>query len=152
MLMDLNMNRIFFIALTFLHVLCIQSASNINLVAPKGFKIELFASGLGSPRQMAETDDGYIIVGTIKEGDIYALKDTDGNGQADYSKKILSSLEQPSGIAFNNGSVFFSEISKISKIIDIDSKLNNQEQSFEAEVVNVIDNLPADTWLSLIHI
>ena len=75
MLMDLNMNRSLFIALTLLHVLCIKSASNINLEAPKGFKIELFASGLGSPRQMAETDDGYIIVGTIKEGDIYALKD-----------------------------------------------------------------------------
>ena len=161
MWMGLNMNKSFLFALPLLliiligssdsrkmvnHDLSIQSLDDFNLSLPEGFKIELFASGLGTPRQMTETDDGYIIVGTIKEGDIYALKDTDGNGQADYSKKILSSLEQPSGIAFNNGSVFFSEISKISKIIDIDSKLNNREQSFEAEVVNVIDNLPADTW------
>ena len=101
--MDLNMNKSFLLALPLLlmiligcsesekmvnHDLSLESLDGFNLSLPEGFKVELFASGLGTPRQMTETDDGYIIVGTIKEGDIYALKDTDGNGQADYSKNL----------------------------------------------------------------
>ena len=39
-----------------------------KLNVPDGFEISIYADGLDSPRQLAETDGGYIVVGS-KKGD-----------------------------------------------------------------------------------
>ena len=43
------------------------------------YKIEVYASGLDSPRQLAESMKGRIFVGSRRGGKIFAIRDTDGN-------------------------------------------------------------------------
>ena len=99
-------------------------AQNIdNLVLEPGFKISIFAENLSSPRQIAQGNNGTIFVGE-RTGQIIALFDTDQNGQADYKKVIAEDLEYSTGISIFNGDIYFSEISKIWKIKNIESWLN----------------------------
>ena len=102
----------------------ILPAQNIdNLVLEPGFKISIFAENLSSPRQIAQGKNGTIFVGE-RTGQIIALSDTDQNGQADEKKIIAEGLEYSTGISIFNGDLYFSEISKIWKIENIESWLN----------------------------
>ena len=46
-----------------------------KLSVPDGFEISIYADGLDSPRQLAETDEGYVVVGSKKGDKIFALYD-----------------------------------------------------------------------------
>ena len=95
-------------------------AQNIdNLVLEPGFKISIFAENLSSPRQIAQGKNGTIFVGE-RTGQIIALSDTDQNGQADEKKIIAEGLEYSTGVSIFNGDLYFSEISKIWKIENIE--------------------------------
>ena len=45
-----------------------------KLNIPDGFHISIFADNLESPRQIAETDNGYVIAGSKKGNEIYERK------------------------------------------------------------------------------
>ena len=80
--------------------------------------LEIFASDLDSPRQMAEGKNGTIFVGE-RGGQIIALSDSDRNGQADSKRVIAESLTYSTGVSIFEGDLYFSEISKIWKIKDM---------------------------------
>jgi glucose/arabinose dehydrogenase len=84
-----------------------------------GFKISIFAENLDSPRQMVEGTSGTIFVGE-RNGQIVALKDSDNNGQADSKIIIANNLSYSTGISLFDGDLYFSEISKIWKIENIE--------------------------------
>ena len=88
-----------------------------QLVAPEGFNVKLFAKGIDAPRQMVE-GNSYIFVAGIK-GNIYALKDTDGDNQIDLKVVVASELNNSRGIALKDGDLYFSEVDKIWVIEDI---------------------------------
>ena len=44
----------------------LNSANLERLIIPEGFEISIFADELESPRQLAETDAGYVIAGSKK--------------------------------------------------------------------------------------
>src|SRR5690348_15737809 len=52
-----------------------------NIQLPPGFKLTIFAQVPGA-RSMCMSDKGTLFVGTMK-GQVYAVKDADGNGVAD---------------------------------------------------------------------
>ena len=61
------------------------NSTNIdNLILPEGFKISVFADNINTPRQISETESGYVIVGSKKGDKIYALFDND---QDDFAEK-----------------------------------------------------------------
>ena len=122
-------------------------AQNIEkLDLETGFKITIFAENLSSPRQIAQGENGTIFVGE-RTGQIIALIDTDKNGKADYKKVIANDLEYSTGISLFNGDLFFSEVSKIWKIENIESWLNvNVSSSNLPEKILVTDQLPDDKW------
>ena len=122
-------------------------AQNIdNLVLEPGFKISIFAENLSSPRQIAQGKNGTIFVGE-RTGQIIALTDTDQNGQADEKKVIAEGLEYSTGISIFNGDLYFSEISKIWKIENIESWLNKNNSSSDLpNKILVTDQLPSDKW------
>jgi len=138
-----TLNLIFFFI--FLHT--VLPAQNLdNLALEPGFKISIFAENLSSPRQIAEGKNGTIFVGE-RTGQIIALTDTDQNGQADYKKVIAEDLEYSTGISIFNGDLYFSEISKIWKIENIESWLNKNISSSDLpKKILVIDQLPSDKW------
>jgi glucose/arabinose dehydrogenase len=53
-----------------------------TLKAPAGFKVEVFASGLGNPRWLASGPDGSTYVTLRMEGQVLRLRDGNGDGDA----------------------------------------------------------------------
>ena len=90
------------------------------LNVPEGFVLEVFAQELDQPRQMVEGDNGTIFVGE-RSGQIVALFDSDRNGQVDSKRVIADSLDYSTGVSIFKGDLYFSEISKIWKILDIEA-------------------------------
>ena len=113
-----------FLALLFLFHFSLHSYEANNLVVPNDFKASLFANNLEAPRQIAEGKKGYIFVGS-KKGIVYALKDNDKNGQIDDVKIIFDGLNDSSGVAFSNGSLFIAEIDKVWRVDNIEDKLDS---------------------------
>ena len=71
-----------------------------KLKAPSGFKIELYASGLGNARSLREGDKGTVFVSTRILDKIYAINDRGGKREV---KTLYSGLYRPNGLAFANG-------------------------------------------------
>ena len=72
-----------------------------------GFKIELFATGVTNAREMALGSKGTVFVGSRNKpaGDtVYAVVDQNGDYKADQVIPIAKGLNEPSGVAFRDGS------------------------------------------------
>jgi len=80
---------------------------------PEGFKIEEFASGLGSPRFMAFSPDGVLFSTILRAGKVVALPDSDKNGKAEKTINFISGLHKPHGIAFHDGYIYVGETNQI---------------------------------------
>lgn len=64
-----------------------------------------------------------LFVSTRLVGDLYAVMDLNQDQKADRILRIASGLNQPSGIAFQDGSLYVAEISKISVYKNIQDRL-----------------------------
>jgi glucose/arabinose dehydrogenase len=73
---------------------------------PDGFKINVFASGLGNPRMMTVAEDGSVYVTRPEQSDVISLKDTNGDGVADEKKVIIDQLQNVHGIAIHNRQLY----------------------------------------------
>ena len=104
----------------------------------EGFRIEVFVEEIDSPRQIAESDAGNIFVGSRKGGMINAI-DLNKN-----IRVIADGLSNSTGVAYHEGDLYFSEVSSIWKISNIDEVLSDSEAMPEKELVT--NNLPSDTW------
>jgi glucose/arabinose dehydrogenase len=116
-----------------------------HLQIDPSYKIEIYASGLNSPRQLAESTEGRVFVGSRTGGKIFAIRDTDGNGEADEKVLVADDLSMATGVSFFKGDLFFSEINKIWKVENIDQFLNAGLTDLPDKVL-VTDNLPSDKW------
>ena len=115
-----------------------------HLEVPDEFSIDIFTKEVISPRQMAEGSNGYIFVGS-KIGNVYALRDHDGNGRIDSVITIAEGLNDSSGVAYKNGTLFIAEIDKTWKIDEIEEKLSDfDKKNLKMELVT--DELPSDKW------
>jgi glucose/arabinose dehydrogenase len=76
---------------------------------PPGFRMETFASGLGAPRFMAVSPSGDLFVSIPSRGQVVALPDRDGNGQADRTVVFADGLNRPHGLAFHQGFLYVAE-------------------------------------------
>jgi glucose/arabinose dehydrogenase len=93
-----------------------------KLKAPKGFKVEVYASGMANARSLALGDKGTVFVGSRLVDKVYAIVDKDGKREV---KVIASGLYRPNGVAFKNGTLYIMELSQLSKIDKIEDNLDN---------------------------
>ena len=110
-----------------------------SIQLPAGFSIGVFAE-VENARSMAISPGGTIFVGNRNEDKVYAIKDTDGDHVADKKWVIASGLNMPNGVAFKDGDLYIAEVSKISKLPGIESKLSNP-----GKPVIVYDKYPSET-------
>lgn len=68
--------------------------------APKGFKVELYASGLHNPRLMRTAPNGDIFLAETSAGDIRVFRGMSPEGEPVATEIFASGLNTPFGIAF----------------------------------------------------
>lgn len=113
---------------------------------PDGFQIDLYAEDVTAARSMALGDQGTLFVGSFglitgegNVGNVYAIRDTDGDHRADEILTILSDLNMPNGIAFRDGDLYVGEIHRITRYDEIENRLEDPP-----EPVVLKDDLPTD--------
>ncbi len=107
-----------------------------RIKVPAGFKVSLWAHGINNAREMVWGDKGTLFVSSRVAGNVYALVD---KGDSREVKVIAKGLNLPNGIAFKNGTLYIAEISRITKMVGFEDKLDNRPAM---EVV--YDILPRD--------
>ena len=107
-----------------------------KLKAPKGFKIDVYATGMVNARSLREGDKGTIFVSSRLSDKIYAITDRNGKREA---RPVITGLYRPNGIAFHNGTLYIAELSQVSKVENIEDKL---DQAIKPTVI--YSDLPKD--------
>ncbi|HEY1257225.1 MAG TPA: PQQ-dependent sugar dehydrogenase [Terracidiphilus sp.] len=69
-------------------------------IAPKGFKVELFATGLDNPRLIRTAPNGDLFLAESETGKIKVFRGVDSDGKAAQVAVFAEGLHQPFGIAF----------------------------------------------------
>ncbi|MEZ4827200.1 MAG: PQQ-dependent sugar dehydrogenase [Bacteroidia bacterium] len=136
-------------ALIFLFIAGCLNANLINekkpplekIQLPEGFKIEIFADSVANARSLALGDSGTVFVGTRSKGNVYAIRDEDGDHRADKVYTLASGLNMPNGVAFRDGALYVAEVDKIWRYDQIESRLDNPPAP-----VLVFDQLPDNVW------
>jgi glucose/arabinose dehydrogenase len=107
-----------------------------DLKAPKGFNIELYASGMPNARSMAYSPKGTVFVGSRLQDKVYAITNKDGKRQVHV---LVSGLYRPNGVAYKDGTLYIAELSQISKIENVDDKIDASPKP-----VVIYNDLPKD--------
>jgi glucose/arabinose dehydrogenase len=68
--------------------------------APKGFKVELYATDLDNPREMRTAPNGDIFLAESETGKIKVFRGVTRDGKAEVVSEFAEGLRQPFGIAF----------------------------------------------------
>lgn len=92
------------------------------LVAPPGFRIEVFADEVPGARSMALSPEGTLYVGT-RQDRVYALRDADGDHRADAVHLIATGLNMPNGVALKDGDLYVAEVGRILRWRGIEKRL-----------------------------
>lgn len=106
---------------------------------PAGFRIGVFAEGIKNARSLCLTPGGTLFVSTRSAGNVYALRDTNGDFRADRVYTIARDLNMPNGVAFRDGALYVAEVSRILRFDAIEQQLDNPSAP-----VTLYDAYPAD--------
>jgi glucose/arabinose dehydrogenase len=101
-----------------------------KLKVPKGFKVELWATGVPGARSMAQGDKGKIYIGTRVIGRVYEVTD---HGDKRTTRVVVDKLTQPAGVAYANGSLYVMAIDKVLRFDGIADKSDVQPVDMTAK-------------------
>jgi glucose/arabinose dehydrogenase len=104
---------------------------------PSGFTIELVARVPGA-RQIAFGTSGTLFAGSV-DGNVYAIPVAASGQPSAPIRTIASGLRDPAGVAFRDGSLYVSAVSRILRFDDIERRLDQPPQP-----VVVTDRFPTD--------
>ena len=109
---------------------------------PPGFSIALWAR-VDNARQMtlgrADASGGTLFVGSMRAGKVHAVR-FGADFKAQEPTTVASGLQLPVGVAYKDGSLYVSAVSRILRFDDIEKRLGNPPAA-----VLVTDKLPSDT-------
>ncbi len=74
--------------------------SNAWPIAPKGFKVELYATGLDNPRLLRVAPNGDLFLAESTSGKIKVFRGVTADGKPQQTSVFAEGLRQPFGIAF----------------------------------------------------
>lgn len=120
------------------HALSATAALPVEKIRlPSGFHIEVLSGDVPRARAMALSPHGILYVGSL-DGNVYALELQDGRVAGRHV--IASGLQMPVGVAWHDGALYVSAVSKIVRFDAIDSHLNDPPKP---DVIT--DQLPTET-------
>jgi len=111
-----------------------------SLKVPAGFHVSIYSDQVPNAREITLGAHDTVFVGSMGEGKVYALTGMDKNGRAEHVYVIAKDLEMPAGVAFRDGALYVSAVSRILKYPDIEQHLADPPQP-----VVVTDKLPSKT-------
>lgn len=106
----------------------VQNNAAQDFSAPPEFKMEIFAQGLGTPRDLEFSPGGVLLVSIPSQGKVLAIRDGS-------TKEILGNLERPHGLAFYKGKLFVAEETRI-------VRYNWDENNLQADRDKILFDLP----------
>jgi glucose/arabinose dehydrogenase len=122
--------------------LAVAAVAPERLRVPKGFQIELLTDAVPNARAMTlgryADGQGVVYVGSMREGKVYAVEIDQGKARSVHT--LISGLALPAGVAYRNGQLYVSAVSKIVRLDAIDDRLQNPPPP-----VLVTDRLPSET-------
>lgn len=81
-----------------------------RLKAPAGYRINVFATGIGDARLMQLTPGGDLIVTSSDTGEVVLVeRDADGDGRGDGTRVIASGRQDPHGIWLDGSALYIAE-------------------------------------------
>ena len=92
-----------------------------QLALPRGFKVEVYASGIANARSLRVGDRGTVFVSTRLFDKVYAIVDRSGTREV---KVVASGLDRPNGLAFHRGTLYIAEGTRISRLERIEDNLD----------------------------
>jgi hypothetical protein len=95
-----------------------------KLKVPAGFNIEVYAAGMANARSLAQGDKGTVFVGSRLVDKVHAIVNKDGKRTV---KVLASGLYRPNGVAFKNGTLYIAELSKVSKIDNVEDVIDTRQ-------------------------
>ncbi|MGQ0651819.1 MAG: PQQ-dependent sugar dehydrogenase [Betaproteobacteria bacterium] len=102
-----------------------------KLKLPRGFKAEIWASGLPGGRAMAVSDDGKkVYLGTRGIGRVYEVTDA---GDKRAVRVVVDKLTQPAGVALQGGNLYVFAIDKVLRFDGITGKADAQPVDLTAK-------------------
>ncbi|MEA2873781.1 MAG: hypothetical protein QOH67_3757 [Hyphomicrobiales bacterium] len=107
-----------------------------KLKLQKGFNIELYAGNVPNARSMRQGDKGTVFVGSRLQDKVHYITEKDGKRDV---KVLVSGLYRPNGLAIKDGTLYIGELSKISKIENVEDNLDKSPKPVE-----IYSDLPKD--------
>ncbi|MEO5573804.1 MAG: PQQ-dependent sugar dehydrogenase [Gammaproteobacteria bacterium] len=94
-----------------------------TLMAPPGFRVAVFAAGLGKARFMAVSVAGDIYLSVPPQGKILVLPDKNRDGMADRIVVFAEGLDGPHGLVFRGKELVVAENGRLTALLDTDNDL-----------------------------
>jgi glucose/arabinose dehydrogenase len=98
----------------------VDRAGVAEVQVPPGFSVNLFASGLNNPRDMAIGPDGVLYVANRFAGQVVYLPDSNGDGQADSTQVLADGLNAPSSVVYHDGAWYVGVPTGVVRLEDTD--------------------------------
>jgi glucose/arabinose dehydrogenase len=96
-----------------------------TITLPPGFKISLYAYPLPSARGMTFGPNNTLYLGSNDAGSVYATRDYNGDTRADELVELTSGFNEPVGVAYQDGDLYFTAVSEIWKLPGVQTSLDN---------------------------
>jgi glucose/arabinose dehydrogenase len=119
---------------------CIAQKLHLDKIKlPRGFTIGVYAEKVPGARSLVLGPEGIVFVGTRDEGKVYALLAGSDPTRAGEIITVAKGLHSPNGVAVRDNALYVSEINRILRFDDINSRLRNFPQPV---VIN--DSFPSE--------
>jgi glucose/arabinose dehydrogenase len=111
-------------------------------IAPKGFKVEQFVTGLTNPRVIVAAPNGDLFVAESEANRVRLLRDADRNGKPEVNTVFVNGLRRPFGIAFypTGSNPQFIYIANTDSVVRIPYR--NGDTKAQTEPQTVVPDLP----------
>src|SRR5580704_1796645 len=93
-----------------------------QLKVPKGFNIEVYATGMANARSLRQGDKGTVFAGSRLTKNVYAVIDKGDHREV---KVLYNDLYRPNGLAYKDGTLYIAELSQVSKVEKIEDNLDS---------------------------
>jgi glucose/arabinose dehydrogenase len=91
----------------------VTKPDNVQLKAPTGFSVSLYADNLQGPRTMVYAPNGDLFVAQSRTGSVVVLRDTNNDGEPDSRTTYAQGLNGVFGMAFHDGYLYLGRTDSI---------------------------------------